>query len=288
MITILRNLVLFVAVFCIVPLGTVFAHQPQIVGSYQTVVVDPEISKAYYGQLSGRPDSFTIVTGKPFDFYVNILVPDISGQKNDVTAVISKDGDENVPLAVLGGATSTWKRFWEPFGKDWYRKGPEYKARVSAGEYVIRVWSPTNGSKYVLAIGETESFDLFSAARSVEVIPLLKHNFFHVSPVGFITSTLGWGYILVMYVLSFIFGFLYRWILKFVLRGKQIKVRVHNNIGFMDRAVRAILGIGLLIWAITTTWNPVALFFSGFCLFEALFSWCGFYAAIGRNSCPID
>jgi hypothetical protein len=32
----------------------------------------------------------------------------------------------------------------------------------------------------------------------------------------------------------------------------------------------------------------ILIFFSGFALFEALFSWCGFYAALGKSTCPIE
>jgi len=39
------------------------------------------------------------------------------------------------------------------------------------------------------------------------------------------------------------------------------------------------------IWLI---FNPLLIFISGFCTFETIFSWCGFYAAIGKNSCPLN
>jgi len=42
------------------------------------------------------------------------------------------------------------------------------------------------------------------------------------------------------------------------------------------------------LWAITTTWSPILIFFSGFAFFEAIFSWCGFYAAMGKNTCPVE
>ncbi|MBM3192026.1 MAG: hypothetical protein FJZ63_05185, partial [Chlamydiae bacterium] len=58
-----------------------FAHQPRITESRQTLVPDPEISKAYYGTLTGEPDVYTIEAKEPFDLYVNVLVPDIAGQK---------------------------------------------------------------------------------------------------------------------------------------------------------------------------------------------------------------
>lgn len=88
-----------------------------------------------------------------------------------------------------------------------------------------------------------------------------------------------------MYVLAIIFGVAYRALLK---RFAQGSVRgLGENIGTPDRALRFALGAGLLIWAVTTTWSPLVLFFSGFCFFEAAFSWCGFYAAIGRTTCPV-
>ncbi len=93
------------------------------------------------------------------------------------------------------------------------------------------------------------------------------------------------GFILLMYLLAFLFGFGYRAVLKYFAKGT---VRgVNKNIGKVGRLVRFAIGVLLLILAITTTWSPLTLFFSGFAIFEALFSWCGFYAAIGKNSCPV-
>jgi hypothetical protein len=103
--------------------------------------------------------------------------------------------------------------------------------------------------------------------------------------VNLIFTPQGLGLIAGMYLLAFAFGFLYRAILKKYAKGT---VRgVSRNIGKYDRALRLALWFGLLILAITTTWSPLLLFFSGFSLFEAIFSWCGFYAIIGRNSCPL-
>jgi hypothetical protein len=70
--------------------------------------------------------------------------------------------------------------------------------------------------------------------------------------------------IIEMYALAVIFGFAYRALLKRFAKGT---VRgVGQNIGKSDRL----------------------LFFSGFCFFEAAFSWCGFYAALGRTTCPVE
>lgn len=262
------------------------AHQPRITESRLTQVPDPEISKAYYGKLTGEPDVYIIEASEPFDLYVNVLVPDIEGQKKDVSATVIKDGNTEVPLAVLEGINFEWEQFYEPFGADSYWMGPEYKARAEAGTYEIRVWSSNNDSKYSLAIGEIEAFDTKETLNALTIIPDLKKNFFDESPIGFIVSPFGWGLIVAMYLLAGIVGLIYRAILKRLAKGT---VRgVHKNISKWDRLIRFAIGAGLLLWAITTTWNPILIFFSGFALFEAVFSWCGFYAAMGKNSCPIN
>ena len=259
------------------------AHQPRIVESRETTVLSPEVSKAYYGKLTGVPDVYIINSTVPFNLYVNVLVPDIKGQKKDVSATILKDGSE---LAKLDGVNFEWKKFYEPFGADTYWMGPEYKARREAGSYEIRVSNPGNDSKYSLAIGELEAFDMKEGINALTLIPQLKKNFFNESPIGFIVSSFGWGLIIVMYLLAVIVGFAYRSILK---RFAKDTVRgVDKNIGKYDRWLRFALGVMLLLWAITTTWSPILIFFSGFCFFEAIFSWCGFYAALGKNTCPIE
>lgn len=260
----------------------VLAHQPRITEGRLTEVPDPEISKAYYGELAGEPDTYIIAADEPFDLYVNVLVPDIAGQKKDVSAVVLKDDAE---IALLDGPAFEWVRFYEPFGADTYWMGPEYEARAAAGTYEIRVWSSNNDSKYALAIGKIEAFDGAETLNALTTIPALKQGFFEKSPIGFIASPFGWGLIIAMYLLAGIVGLIYRAILKRYAKGT---VRgVHTNIGRGDRLFRLAIGAGLLLWAITTTWSPILIFFSGFAVFEAAFSWCGFYAAIGRNTCPI-
>lgn len=258
-----------------------FAHQPRIVDSNETVVINPNVSKAYYGTLSGEFHTYTLNSEEAFDLYVGILMPFSEQSKKDVSAEIYKEGKS---VQVLGGKSADWKKMFEFFGQSTYLKSGEYKERVDAGKYTIIVSSTNNDSKYALAIGETEAFNGKEIVNALRVIPELKRNFFNESPLSFVKSPFGWGYILIMYILAFVFGLLYRYILKTFAKGT---VRgVNNNIGNDDRTIRLTIWLGLLIWAITTSWSPWLLFFSGFALFEALFKWCGFYAAIGRNTCP--
>jgi len=281
--TIYKKFSVFLVALIILTPGIVSAHQPRIVEGRQTVVVDPEVSKAYYGKLSGTPDTFTIQSSTPFNLYLNILVPDNEGQKKDVSATVTKDGE---PFTVLDGNQFEWKALFEPFGYDNYFAGPEYKANVEAGTYVVTVSSPQNDSKYSLAVGEIENFNFKETLNAVTLIPQLKTSFFDESPVNFILSPFGWGMIVILYVLAALFGFAYRFILKKIASSK-VRTSSHN-IGNKDRFFRFLIAFALLVWAITTNWSPLLIFFSGFALFESAFSWCGFYAAIGKSTCPID
>lgn len=277
-----KKLAYIISVLVFIP-TLVLAHQPRIVETNITTVINPEISKAYYGQLNGKPDVYLIEENKPFDLYVNTLVPDMVGQKTDITAIILKDGIE---IVKLDGQKFEWKKFYEPFGSDNYLMGPEYKVKTEPGKYEIRVSSTNNDSKYSLAIGEIEAFDFKEGINAITLIPILKKNFFNESPISFMVSPFGWGFILVLYIVSFIFGLLYRFILK---RFSNNRNRILNkNIGSNDRIIRFILGIILLLLAILTTWNPILIFLSGLCIFESFFSWCALYASLGKSSCPIE
>lgn len=261
------------------------AHQPRLVNQSEIIVDQPEISKAYYGELKGESNIFKIKSDKSFNLYVGVLVPDIQNQKKDVSAIIIKNGDTNNPITTLDGPNFTWTKFWEPFGRDWYWKGPEYKTQAESGDYTIIISSPSNDSRYSLAIGEDENFNFQETINAINIIPRLKSNFFNESPAGFILSIFGVSYLVIIFLLAFLIGFVYRAILRKVAKGTPRGLT--NNISKSDRWVRAGLGLILLAWAILTTWNPLSLFFSGFCFFEAIFSWCGLYAALGKNTCPI-
>jgi len=282
--SIFKTILVFFAVWVLTP-QQVSAHQPRITESRLTQVPDPEISKAYYGKLTGQPDIYVIDSQEPFNLYVNILVPKIPDQQKNVSVVVTKVETQNKQIAFLDAKNSEWKEFYEPFGADTYYMGPEYEAPAEAGKYEIQVSSPDNTGKYSLAIGKIEAFDGKETLNALTLIPKLKKTFFEKSPVDFIKSPFGYGLIIVTYLLAVIFGLLYRIVLKRFAKGT---VRgVGKNIGKKDRLLRLAIGAVLLIWAITTSWSPSLLFFSGFAFFEAIFSWCGFYAAIGKNTCPV-
>jgi len=167
-----------------------WAHQPRIVkpNSGPVTVEQPEVSKAYYGELRGRPQLFEISSETPFVLYVNVLVPKIPDIEKNVSAAIYSGGKQ---VAALNGVRFKWAVFHEPFAGDDYYKGPEFSKRVEAGTYSVKVFSPINRGKYVLAIGEKEEFPFGEAMRAFAAVVRLKSDFFGKSPLSILTSYMG-------------------------------------------------------------------------------------------------
>jgi len=244
------------------------AHQPRIVKTEKINITKPEISKAYYGKLSGKPHTYTISTSSSIDLYVNVLVPFIEGPGKNVTVKIFKDGQ---PLEILSPGENDWKKFFEPFGQSMYWQGPEFKIRTDAGKYKIIVQSREKNIRYVLATGEIEAFDGIESLNAILLIPKLKKNFFEEPPISFIFSPLGWGYILLLQILAILVG----WIISKVLKISGIKVQKE----YFQKFARSIMvwGLifwtGLLAWAVRTSWHPILILISGLALFLAIISW---------------
>jgi hypothetical protein len=292
----------FILVFCSLLLMPIFAsaHQPRLVGRGVTEIKNPEVSQAFYGELQGSAQEFRIVSDQDFRLYVGLLLPNIDGINEDISVEISRINPEGSALvALLDGKDFQWTPFFEDFGKDSYLWGPEFAAKdskkgeelkgqkMSTGTYMIKVYSPDNSGKYSLVVGDAEIFSFSEMLKASINVPHIKRQFFGYSPLTVLASPFGWAYVLVLFVLAFAFGLLYRFLLR-LLSKKATSYKAPKNIGKFDRWVRATLGLVLLVFAMMTTWNPFIIFLAGFCFFEALFSWCGFYAAIGKNSCPIN
>lgn len=213
-------------------------------------------------------------------------MPDIKGQKKDITVVVTYEHNEKNPYAFLSSSNFPWKKFYEPYGKDHYLQGPELQKRSEPGHYDIKVYSTNNDSKYALVIGDLEVFNFKEIVNAMYLVPKIKKDFFNESPANFLFSIFGAAYVIAIFIIAFLFGFIFRFILKKLSRNQNRKA--HKNITVKGRLLRLAIGAFLFIWAITTSWSPFLLFFAGFCLFETIFSWCGFYAMIGKNSCPIN
>lgn len=170
-------------------LPNLFAHQPRLVGDQTDIIVTlPEISKAYYGNLNGKPVTYHIQAQAAFRLYVNILVPDIEGIEKDVSVKISK---KDTVISLLDAAAHNWTGFYEPFAGDAYFKGPEYLQTQEPGAYEIQVYSPDNHGKYVLAVGDREAFPFDEIIKTYIVLPRLKSEFFGKSPFSAYSNIMG-------------------------------------------------------------------------------------------------
>jgi len=188
-------LLILVSIF-LLSAGGVLAHQPQLVYSQQgdIQINNPEISQAFYDELKGTTRDYFINSDKDFELYVNLLVPNPENKDGRYSAnIFSLDGDKIEQIATVDGASFEWKNYWESFGRDWYLQGPEFKKNVSAGKYKIEVYSADNLGKYVLAVGQIESFNAQSILSIYWQLPLLKLSFFKTSVLQFFLTPFGIG-----------------------------------------------------------------------------------------------
>ena len=177
----LSFLVLFLL---IIPLAS--AHQPRLVMGWDIhnentslLVPEPDISKAYYGELAGQPDYYKLVLQNTTLVYIGITAPYIPGSRTDFSVLVYDYKDMSITHTItLDGTRFQWKPFYEEFGGDWYLQGPEARENLTAGTYYIKVSSPSNTGKYALAIGEEEAFPPNEIINTYLLLPVLKQQFF--------------------------------------------------------------------------------------------------------------
>ncbi len=66
---------------------------------------------------------------------------------------------------------------------------------------------------------------------------------------------------------------------------------MNKNIGTKDRLIRLAIAVACFAAAYTLSSGLLQVFFIAFglfCVFQATFSWCAWYALLGKNTCPIQ
>lgn len=86
--------------------------------------------------------------------------------------------------------------------------------------------------------------------------------------------------------LGFVCGFVLRTLHR-KLASKSALTSKGSNINKGGRVMRGIAGFALLL-LYTFVPQPIILVFAGFTFFQAIFSWCGLYALLGKNTCPME
>jgi len=172
------RIVIIMLIFLLM-LTSVLAHQPRV-GTDNIQIEDVEISKAYYGELEGKPHIYTINSDKEFSIYINVLIP---GNKltHRISAELIKD---DKVIEFLDGNNFDWEIWYEEFAGDYYMKGPELgedfksTSKLPAGQYTVKVFNDNNQGKYSLAIGEREEFPAPEIANAILLVPWLKLTIF--------------------------------------------------------------------------------------------------------------
>tara|TARA_Y100000590_G_scaffold144902_1_gene166584 strand:+ start:4844 stop:5530 length:687 start_codon:yes stop_codon:yes gene_type:complete len=149
----------------------VLAHQPKLINyspskSDPHIVIEPEISKAYYGALTGKAHYYVIKSEKEFLFYTGILSPKTS-EKYKWLSIDVLDNNSNI-IFQADGSNFNWSSWYEPYARDYYWKGPEIGKETNrefktsfpleAGTYYIKIYNNDNMGHYSLAVGEAEFF----------------------------------------------------------------------------------------------------------------------------------
>jgi len=182
---------------CFLYPSVTLAHQPRIIYSQtgDIEIINPEISQAFYDELKGAPRNYYINSDKDFELYVNLLTPYIENRNGIYSAKIflvpAESDKAEEELAFIDGASFEWKQYYEEYGRDYYSKGPEHKSQLTAGKYKIEVFSADNLGKYVLAVGQKESYDFQSLLNVYWQLPLLKTTYFKSSVLQFFFTPFG-------------------------------------------------------------------------------------------------
>lgn len=175
-------LILASLVFSFTAVDNAQAHQPRYVKDDQlTVIKNPEISQAFYGELKSRPAYYLIDLKEERNLFFQILTPDLPGAREDLTVTIdyaSALGLPAVSFAKIDPASAVWKKYYEEFAGDNYLEGPSVKKSGAPGYYFIKITSPDNSGKYVLVAGEKEEFPPLEMVKALITIPQLKKDFF--------------------------------------------------------------------------------------------------------------
>lgn len=250
-----KKLILGIILVFFISLCSVSAHQPRLdtettVSVENPIMVEnPEVSQAFYGELNGKPVYYQIKSDKPFQLYINLLVPASPGIGGEFVSAQVTDSSGNVVM-YLNGTNSTWTPYFEEFGGDYYLKGPEAILQVPAGTYTIKVFNSQNQGKYSIAIGKIETFPANEAFTALFTLPLLKEQFF-AKPI----STLFFEFLGIILALGSLIS-----LLTLMMRSRKSKEMTGLTLK-MVAALNPLVWLGTLITAIVWFWvmynNPL-------------------------------
>ena len=166
-----------------------YAHQPVLNDtnpiSFESpyIIEKPEISKAIYSTLTGKPHIYKISSDKSFKFYVGLTVPKIDECKDFKKYSFEILDSNRKVINKFDGESFKWWPWYEKYGKKWYWVGPEFGSNFksnnifTAGDYYIKIYNKKNKGNYVLATGDIEKFGPFVIAKLPFILPKINKKF---------------------------------------------------------------------------------------------------------------
>lgn len=203
-VSLMRAFIVSALLILAIPFSHADAQELRVLPNADTVHIDnPEKSVAYYGDLKGAPQTFTLNSDEPFSLFMALIVPDVPGIATDLTAEVYDNQNADVPLTVLDGREVTWQGFTDTSGGDAYLAGPTFKATIPEGSYDVRISSPDNMGQFVLIVGEERGFSLSRIFKAYNALPQIKEQYFGKQRVeAFLTPLLMWPTIIILIILG--------------------------------------------------------------------------------------
>lgn len=182
---VLPSLLLFV----ILPL-VASAHLPRYmmgenVSLHSPAEIDnPTVSQVFYGQMQGTPDYYHFYLSQPNDILIGLLTPINETRSPQVELIAQKGKVQNL----TGNLTEV---YFEKFGNDYYRRGPEKTFSLPADNYLIKVYNASSTGRYALVIGSEEKFSVGEMLKTIFVLPIIKQKFFDQPILELFLASLG-------------------------------------------------------------------------------------------------
>jgi len=229
--TIKMKKLMFLLIILII-VTSVYAHQPRLPAGNITKIKNPEISQAFYAELTGQPHTYIINSDKPFNLYAGILVPALKNSDKDYFMEITEETKDF--YVQLKPSDSDWLLFHEEFANDNYYWGPEFGANqplegpkgipVKAGTYKVKIYSPDNQGKYVFVVGYLEEFSLKEMLSTLIRMPKIK-SYFGKSPFTAYFNRVGLFLLIPLIIILAIIIFLLKWKKK---KASRIRFKKRN------------------------------------------------------------
>ena len=190
-----------------------YAHQPRLVTDQENsltnpiIIEEPEVSKAYYGQIEKSSEYYQIGSNKEFDLYLSLQMPDVPMQGTNITLeLFDKSG---LQLAYLDGSKHNWVKFHEEFGNADYLSGPSIRTFLPAGIYSIKINGDEN-TKYVLVAGYEEKFPMSEFLNSLFLVPKINNEFFGMNLIQSLGNIFGFMLLAIFCAIGLVVVFLVR------------------------------------------------------------------------------